>query len=135
MSACLLGKENVGLIIDRIGLTNNKIQINIEKQINPNDLYIYWIGETEYTRGTEHNQMLIYHTVLQSDIPSSYGKNKFIIKYQDKTSDKIAIFKKHAFSKYNYTFNCKLENDVLIVSWSIINWYDADNKGSVTIEL
>ncbi|MDR2037603.1 MAG: hypothetical protein LBQ60_06740 [Bacteroidales bacterium] len=83
----LLGRENIGLAIDRIGVTKNKFHITIDEKINTKDLYIYWIGETEYTRNTEYNQMLIHHVVLQCDVSPSYGKNKFIIKYQDKTSE------------------------------------------------
>ena len=132
----LLGKQRIGLVIDKTGITNNKFQITIDEKINPNDLFIYWIGETEYTRGKEYNQMLIYHIVLQSDVPPSYGKNRFMIKYKDKSSDKAGILKLYAYSKHKYVFDIKLDNDILDIKWCIKNWYDPDSfEGSISLDI
>ena len=124
MAFLLLGKFNVGLIIDKIGLTHNKFDIIIDKKIPPKDLYIYWLGEHGSGIKEECSKLQIHHLGDKMDIPDLYGKNAFVIKYKDKLYNKMGIYKFHGFSKYHYKIDLKLEGDNLIIDWSISNWYD-----------
>ena len=130
-SVIILGKENVGLCIDKLGLTKNSFRFNVDKNISCKDLYIYWFGETEYTKGEELNKILVYHQKFQSDILDSYGKNEFLIKYKDINYKKMGILKLHPYAKHNYKVEIKLEDDNLIVGWCIENWYESDKHQSV----
>jgi hypothetical protein len=120
---------NIGLFIDRLGMTKNSFQIDVDKSISPNDLYIYWFGEPDYyTKENEDelNRILVYHRKFQSDIVDSYGENRFLIKYKDTYYKGTSIFKLQAYSKHKYKINLKLEEENLIIDWSIKNWYDSD---------
>jgi hypothetical protein len=124
-----LGKINIGLFIDRLGITKNSFLIDVDKSISSKDLFIYWFGEPDYyTKENEDelNRILIYHRKFQSDIIDSYGGNRFLIKYKDTYHKRMGIFKSQAYSKHNYKINMKLEDEKLIIDWSIKNWYDSD---------
>jgi hypothetical protein len=134
-----IGKMNIGLLIDRLGITKNSFQIDVDKSISSKDLFIYWFGEPDYyTKENEDelNRILIYHQTFQSDIVDSYGKNRFLIKYKDIYYMGVNILKLQAYSKHNYKINLKLEADNLIIDWSIKNWYDSDiSQGLDTIKV
>jgi len=132
----VLGKKNIGLCVDRLGLTKNSFQLKIDKNVSCKDLYIYWLGETEYTKGEEFNKILIYHQKFQSGILDSYGKNEFLIKYKSVNYKKMGILKLHPYAKHNYNVGIKLDADNLIINWSIENWYEHNIwQGNDTIRL
>jgi hypothetical protein len=131
-----IGKMNVGLFIDKLGLTKNSFQFIVDDKISYEDLFIYWFGETDYTKGEEFNKILIYHRKFQSDILDSYGKNVFLIKYKDTDCKRVGILKLHAYSKHNYKIDLKLDGENLIIDWSIKNWYETDiYQGSDTVRI
>ena len=117
----------LGTGIDILGFTKNTFQINIDPKLSSNDIYLYWMSPTEYGSENEMNKLLVYHRNFQIDIPDSYGKNIIVLKYKDLTSNRMGIFKKHACSKYHYKFDIKLDNNDIIINWSIKNWYDTDS--------
>jgi hypothetical protein len=130
---------NIGLIIDRLGMTKNSFQVDVDKSISSKDLYIYWFGEPNYhtkENADELNRILVYHRDFQSDIVDSYGKNKFLIKYKETYYKGVGFFKLHTYSKHNYKVNLKLEDENLIIDWSIKNWYDSDKyQGLDTVKV
>lgn len=134
-----IGKMNIGLIIDRLGMTKNSFHIDIDKKLSSKDLSIYWIGESDYYIKEDEeklNRILIYHQKFQSDILDSYGKNRFLIKYKDINYKKIGILKLHPYAKHNYKIRIILEDDNMIINWSIKNWYDPNVVlGTDTIRL
>lgn len=127
-------KKNIGLFIDKTGLTKNTFNINIDNNLSHKDLFIYWLGETEYHE--DINKVLIYHHKLQSDIPETYGKNRFLLKYKKIRFSKIGILKLNPYAKHKYTISLKLHNNNLIIDWNIRNWYDPDIfSGNDTIKI
>jgi len=135
----LVGKMNIGLFFDKIGLTKNTFEISVDQDVYSKDLYIYWFGEPDYYIKEDYeklNRLLVYHRKMQSDILDSYGKNWFLIKYKNISYDKIGILKLHAYSKHNYKIDLKLSEDNLIVTWNIKNWYDSEiYQGRDTIKI
>lgn len=134
ISLCLIiGKKGVGQIIDKLGITSDVYEINIDKSFSL-DTFIYWYGETVY--GYKDNRMLFYHRSEVSDIPSSYGYNGFEIKYKTTTYDKIKFWKIFPYAKYKYRINIKSFDENMIIEWNISNWYDADiHQGIDTIQV
>ena len=134
-----IGKVNIGLFLDKLGLTKNTFYINIDKDISSKDLYIYWFGEPDYYIKEDENKLnriLIYHQKIQSDILDSYGKNWFLVKYKNISYRKIGVFKTHAYSKYNYKIDLRLDEDNLIIDWRIKNWYNTEiYQGMDTISI
>jgi len=127
-----LGKKQAGRLIDKINLSNNSYDIQIDDRLI-NDIYIYWLGENS-TR--EHNKMLIYHRSLQSEIPPSYGANKLLIKHKGEIYDKIGVWKEYAYSKYVYSIKINKVDSFLVIDWKIKNWYDPDiMQGNDTIKI
>lgn len=117
-------RMNVGLLVDKLNLTHNTIHVEFDENISLKDLYIYWLSEGEYSDESLENRLLIFHKKKQCDIPDTYGKNRFLIKYKNILYYKAGILKKYAYSKYHYNFNFRLEDNIFIVDWKIQNWYD-----------
>ncbi len=123
LSFLLFGKQGVGRIIDRIGITKDSYVIQVDDKIKK-DIFIYWLGESGIR--DEHNRELIYHMSLTSKIPSSYGKNILEIKYKNICYNKIGIWKTYAYAKYNYLIKISTIDNNLQIEWSIKNWYDSE---------
>jgi len=134
LSVALIGKKGIGLIIDKVNLSKDTYDIQIDKDIR-NDVFIYWFGET-VDKG-EKNRMLIYHKTFQAKIPSSYGANWIEIRYKDIIYNKIGIWKIYAYSKYNYCIDVSKDNNNLLVQWKIVSWYDSKDSsiGKDTIKI
>lgn len=131
-----LGKVKVGLFIDKMNLTHNSFIINVDKSVIQSDLYLYWLGETEYTDEKVKNKILIYHHKIQSDIPDSYGKNWLLIKYKDKVYNKAGILKLYPYAKHDYKFDIRMQDENFIINWKISNWYTPDiYQGTDTLKL
>lgn len=129
----IIGKKGVGQIIDKLGITSDVYEINIDKTFSL-DTYIYWHGET--VNGLNDNRMLFYHRSKVSDIPSLYGYNGFEIKYKTTTYDKIKFWKIFPYAKYKYCINMKSLGENMIIEWHISNWYDDDiHQGVDTIQI
>ncbi|MDR1091341.1 MAG: hypothetical protein LBL79_09720 [Prevotella sp.] len=128
----VVGKNGVGRLVDKLGITNDRYEIFIDKKFTF-DTYIYWHGET--VNGTNDNRMLFYHLSKVSDMPPLYGYNGFEVKYKTITYDKIKIWKMFPYSKYNYFINIKSIGENMVIEWRIHNWYDPDIvQGSDTIK-
>ena len=114
--------EYVGLAMDKMGITRNDYKICVDDKIRPY-IYIYWIGDN----GTnDEDRLLLYHQTFYQEIPkNSYGKNKILIKTKSDSIlyDKIGLLKLHAFAKHNYEIKLSMNDTLLIVHWSIDNWY------------
>lgn len=123
---CLsITKRYVGLFIDKIGITHNSFDISIEDRLK-SDTYIYWMGDN----GTkEPDILLLYHRGLFQNIPTDYyGKTKLVIKMNSDSIlyDKIGLLKLESFSKHNYKIELKQRDSLLIINWSIDNWYSEE---------
>lgn len=118
----------IGLSIDKTGITKNSYDIHVEDELRPY-IYIYWLGDNG-TKKTD--RLLLYNQTIYQGIPDYYGKNRIVIetKSNEILYDKIEVFKLYGFSKHNYTMNVKLNDTLLIVDWSIDNWYS--KKISIT---
>ncbi len=127
------GKEVIGQIMDKSGMTSNKYEITVDKEFLY-DTFIYWYGET--VKGPKDNRLLFYHRNEIMEIPSFYGVNGFEIKYKTITYDRIKFFKTFPYSKYNYIIKIKFVDGDMVVEWKIYNWYDPDVlQGSDTIKI
>ena len=124
LSFTLLGKKGIGLIIDKINLSKDTYNIQIDKDIRK-DVFIYWFGETVIEG--EKNKMLIFYKTFQAKIPPSYGANWIEIRYKDAICNKICIWKINSYSKYKYNINVNKENDNLLIQWKIDSWYDLED--------
>ena len=121
-------KGLVGLSVDKIGITRNSYDIRVDDELRPY-IYIYWLGEN----GTkDDDRMLLYHRTFSQGIPDYYGKNRFLImtKSDSMLYSRIGLLKLYAFSKHKYYIDLKLKDTLLIVDWSIDNWYS--EKISIT---
>lgn len=124
-------KKELGLICDAIGITKNTFEFDIDKKIK-NYTIIYWYGETSHP--AKKNRIVIFNRFLQSDIPSSQGKNWLKIQIGELIYDRIGIYKPESWSKHNYHVSVKLVNEKLIINWCISNWYDTKiEQGKDTI--
>ena len=115
-------KEYVGLVIDKIGITQNSYNIRVDKKLKPY-IHIYWLGDN----GTKNaDNLLLYNGTIYQKIPENYyGKNKIVIKTKSDSIlyDKIGILKLNAFSKHNYLINLSQKDSLIIIEWNIDNWY------------
>lgn len=121
-------KRLVGLSMDKIGITRNTYDIRVDDELRP-FIYIYWLGEN----GTkDDDRMLLYHRTFCQDIPDCYGRNQLVVKAKTDSTlySKMGYLKLYAFSKHNYYIDLKLKDTLLIVDWSIDNWYS--EKISIT---
>jgi hypothetical protein len=130
----LFGKQGFGRVIDKIGISDNSFDIQIDKELQK-DLFIYWFGETEFTNDSIKNKLLIYHRNLQADIIDSYGPNRFLIQYKELSFDKIGVWKTYAYAKHKYFIKIRKEQKKLIFEWKISNWYEMVINGNDTVEL
>ena len=129
----LFGKQGVGMIIDKIGITNDVYKINIAPDIR-NDVFIYWLGEFEIAK-RDNDKILIFHNDLITRIPPNYGKNIIAIKYKNIYFDKVGIWKTLPYAKYKYNIKIYKVEDNLIINWHINNWYDEGLSGNDTINI
>ena len=124
--------EYIGLAMDKMGITQNDYKICVDDKIKPY-IYIYWIGDN----GTnDEDRLLLYHQTFYQEIPkNSYGKNKILIKTKSDSLlyDQIGILKLYAFSKHNYEIELRMNDTLLIVHWSIDNWYSKKISKTDTI--
>lgn len=116
-------KRELGLICDKIGITENTFEIAIDEEIE-NYIFIYWYGETP--NPAKKNRILFFYRFLQSDIPSSQGKNLIEIQFGDFIYNRIGVYKQEGYSKHNYSINIKSIDEGLAISWCISNWYDTE---------
>ena len=124
-------KELVGLSVDRMGITRNTYDIRVDDKLRPY-IYIYWLGEN----GTEvDDRMLLFYQRFNQGIPDCYGKNRFVIKTKSDSTlyNKMGILKLYAFAKHHYSIDLKLNDTLLIVDWSIDNWYSEKISSTDTI--
>ena len=124
-------KELVGLAIDRMGMTRNTYDIRVDEKLRPY-IYIYWLGEN----GTEvKDRMLLFYRTFNQGIPDCYGKNNFVIKTKSDSTlyNKMGILKLYAFAKHHYSIDLNLKDTLLIVDWSIENWYSEKISSTDTI--
>ena len=124
-------KELVGLSFDRVGITRNTYDIRVDDKLRPY-IYIHWLGEN----GTEvDDRMLLFYRTFNQGIPDCYGKNKFVIKTKSDSNlySKMGILKLYAFAKHHYFIDLKLNDTLLIIDWSIDNWYSEKISSTDTI--
>ena len=124
-------KELVGLSFDRVGITRNTYDIRVDDKLRPY-IYIHWLGEN----GTEvDDRMLLFYRTFNQGIPDCYGKNKFVIKTKSDSNlySKMGILKLNAFAKHHYFIDLKLNDTLLIIDWSIDNWYSEKISSTDTI--
>ena len=124
-------KELVGLSVDRMGITRNTFDLRVDDKLRPY-IYIYWLGKN----GTEvDDRMLLFYQRFNQGIPDYYGKNRFVIKTKSDSTlyNKMGILKLYAFAKHHYFIDLKLNDTLLIVDWSIDNWYSEKISSTDTI--
>ena len=124
-------KELVGLSFDRVGITRNTYDIRVDDKLRPY-IYIHWLGEN----GTEvDDRMLLFYRTFNQGIPDCYGKNKFVIKTNSDSNlySKMGILKLYAFAKHDYFIDLNLKDTLLIIDWSIDNWYSEKISSTDTI--
>ena len=124
-------KELVGLSVDRMGIIRNTFDLRMDDKLRPYN-YIYWLGEN----GTEvDDRMLLFYQRFNQGIPDYYGKNRFVIKTKSDSTlyNKMGILKLYAFAKHHYSIDLKLNDTLLIVDWSIDNWYSEKISSTDTI--
>ena len=124
-------KEYIGLVMDKIGITQNTYDIHIDEDLRPY-IYIYWTGDNGVN---DSDKILLYHRSYFQEIPNYYGKNKFLIQTESDSVlyNRIGILKLHAYSKHNYKIDLNLSDTLLILSWSIDNWYSEKTTMTDTI--
>ena len=124
-------KELVGLSFDRVEITRNTYDIRVDDKLRPY-IYIHWLGEN----GTEvDDRMLLFYRTFNQGIPDCYGKNKLVIKTKSDSNlySKMGILKLYAFAKHHYFIDLKLNDTLLIIDWSIDNWYSEKISSTDTI--
>lgn len=128
------GKIYIGLAMDKMGITENTLNIHIDDKLKPH-ISIYWNGDN----GTPipDRILLYYRGVSQEAIPANYyGKNLLIIKTKSDSTlyNRIGLLKTFAYSKHNYKIDMRLKNDsLLIINWSIDNWYSDKTQMTDTL--
>ena len=117
--------------MDKIGITQNTYDIHIDEDLRPY-IYIYWTGDNGVN---DSDKILLYHRSYFQEIPNYYGKNKFLIQTESDSVlyNRIGILKLHAYSKHNYKIDLNLSDTLLILSWSIDNWYSERTTMTDTI--
>ncbi|MNZ92989.1 hypothetical protein D3C78_1120390 [compost metagenome] len=115
---------------ERLGISKNSINLSADNLSYRDSLKLYWIGylKDEKVKDT----VLIYNRKLISDIPDSYGENELLLEYLGGTFNKIGIWKKKEWYKYEYNIEVNEQANRLIINWMISNDYEK-GQGTGTI--
>ena len=126
-------------IFERMSIVKNKLIIETSPNIDKKKLSLSFIKQPDDLRYPVYDTIPLYvGGNIINQIPDEYGKNRFILKYNNNVIyKKIGLWKFKAWYKHDYNIHLYAIDSTVIIKWEIQNMWGTDEmySGQDTIRI